>query len=522
MVLPRDVPALIAALVVAFGGASATPIAGSGTTTSSSNAAPQCNHDNCYLNFIDSRYIASAEAFCPSFLTGTTTAASAIPTAFKNCKGDASRVSSACSCIVYSATTTTSSSTSSSTSTSSSASASSSTSASTSTSSTSTSSTSTSSTSVPATTSLPTCNHDNCYLNLIDSRYIASAQTFCPGFLAATTTAASAIPTAFKNCKGSVERVSSACSCIVGATVSSSPSTTPTSSSSAFTTSTSSSTVASTTSTSSSAAGCTASPGQLIQNPSFEDAPYDGTPWTFALSNGGGNVQNYQPWAHSGNYYVLAPVPDQSEPSSISQTVSGFDTTKEYTISYYWGLTDNQQIYDGNCVITTTANGQQLDLLYTKRVTAYQYFQQKIVFTPAASSLQLTFQFSCNGDYFYGADFNIDDITVEAACPPCSLLDPQPSGASCGLVGGASNYPAQIDGGDASSRANCAYSCDVTDGCQSLAYFDGQAHNSASACQLYSVPFDQLQFGAYAYGEEFYELDCFQCDAPVTATATAS
>jgi hypothetical protein len=89
----------------------------------------------------------------------------------------------------------------------------------------------------------------------------------------------------------------------------------------------------------------------------------------------------------------------------------------DYTLAYYWGLTDSQLIYDGDCEITTTANGQLLDIMSTKRVTPYQYFEQQIVFTPAAASLQLAFTFSCNGDYFYGADFIVDDFTMEASRP---------------------------------------------------------------------------------------------------------
>lgn len=48
----------------------------------------------------DDRFIEEAQAFCPGFLAGTTTE---IPADFENCKGDAGRVSSACSCITTTA-----------------------------------------------------------------------------------------------------------------------------------------------------------------------------------------------------------------------------------------------------------------------------------------------------------------------------------------------------------------------------------------------------------------------------------
>ncbi|KAM0270460.1 hypothetical protein ACHAQH_009401 [Verticillium albo-atrum] len=58
----------------------------------------------------------------------------------------------------------------------------------------------------------PYCEKDNCYRNLIDTRYQAKAAEFCPQWLAGTTTAPAAVPTSFKNC--GVPELSSACSCI--------------------------------------------------------------------------------------------------------------------------------------------------------------------------------------------------------------------------------------------------------------------------------------------------------------------
>ncbi|VBB84650.1 Putative protein of unknown function [Podospora comata] len=66
-----------------------------------------------------------------------------------------------------------------------------------------------------AATEWPDCHENNCYRNLIDANYAAEASAFCPGFIAGTTTAATAIPTNFYNCDGSVQSVSSVCSCIV-------------------------------------------------------------------------------------------------------------------------------------------------------------------------------------------------------------------------------------------------------------------------------------------------------------------
>lgn len=72
--------------------------------------------DNCYRNMIDERFADQIEAWCPEFLSGTTTAPSAIHTALDNCDGSIQAVSSACSCITYWASTTTEAPTSTSTS----------------------------------------------------------------------------------------------------------------------------------------------------------------------------------------------------------------------------------------------------------------------------------------------------------------------------------------------------------------------------------------------------------------------
>jgi hypothetical protein len=71
----------------------------------SAHEYPYCEHDNCYRNFINTDLTELAASFCPQFLAGTTTAASAVPTAFGNCNGDIARVSSACSCVTYKPTT---------------------------------------------------------------------------------------------------------------------------------------------------------------------------------------------------------------------------------------------------------------------------------------------------------------------------------------------------------------------------------------------------------------------------------
>lgn len=62
-----------------------------------------CEQDSCYLNLIDKRYSAEAPGFCLSWIASTTTDATAIPTHYHNCP-DLKALSSACSCVAYTAT----------------------------------------------------------------------------------------------------------------------------------------------------------------------------------------------------------------------------------------------------------------------------------------------------------------------------------------------------------------------------------------------------------------------------------
>ncbi|KAM3563269.1 hypothetical protein ARSEF4850_002426 [Beauveria asiatica] len=67
---------------------------------------PDCERDGCYRNLIDRRYADAAPAFCLEWISEASTAVSVIPSRFRNCP-DVAAVSSACSCVAYTATHTT-------------------------------------------------------------------------------------------------------------------------------------------------------------------------------------------------------------------------------------------------------------------------------------------------------------------------------------------------------------------------------------------------------------------------------
>ncbi|KAK5063193.1 hypothetical protein LTR84_005270 [Exophiala bonariae] len=62
----------------------------------------KCNEDNCMRNVLDNRYLGSSSgyAFCTNYLNTTSTTPLVIPTYYSGCQGNASRVSSACRCLI--------------------------------------------------------------------------------------------------------------------------------------------------------------------------------------------------------------------------------------------------------------------------------------------------------------------------------------------------------------------------------------------------------------------------------------
>lgn len=66
---------------------------------------------------------------------------------------------------------------------------------------------------IPALAERNTCNRDNCLRNLVDARYVTSAQAFCSTYTATTTSIA--VPSYIANCGQPAvpSRLSSACSC---------------------------------------------------------------------------------------------------------------------------------------------------------------------------------------------------------------------------------------------------------------------------------------------------------------------
>jgi len=67
---------------------------------------PDCEADNCYRAIGAEKNKAVAEPFCFAYLKAPVE----VPSAFGNCKGDEKRISSACSCVTYTATHTSSAS----------------------------------------------------------------------------------------------------------------------------------------------------------------------------------------------------------------------------------------------------------------------------------------------------------------------------------------------------------------------------------------------------------------------------
>jgi acid phosphatase len=73
----------------------ATPTSTTLVTSTPTAIAPNCNHDNCLRQFIQSS--SAASQFCPTY---TALASGALPTFASNCGGIPASISSACSCLV--------------------------------------------------------------------------------------------------------------------------------------------------------------------------------------------------------------------------------------------------------------------------------------------------------------------------------------------------------------------------------------------------------------------------------------
>jgi len=195
--------------------------------------------------------------------------------------------------------------------------------------------------------SYPQCNTDNCYNELIDVRFAAEASSFCPEFLASTTTEASAIPTDFSNCNDGVDAdyisaVSSACSCVTYTASSTAAATTTTTSSS----SSSSSSAAASTSSTSSASGVVTSTSSSAAASSTSSVAYTtSTVYTtsiYTVTSCAATVTNCPAKGHVTTeiislYTTICPV---TETETASKTYSSkpaktitIETTETFTIT---------------------------------------------------------------------------------------------------------------------------------------------------------------------------------------------
>lgn len=220
--------------------------------------------------------------------------------------------------------------------------------------------------------------------------------------------------------------------------------------------------------------------------------------------------------SHSLTSSRFVSIPNKDDPTSISQALSGFDTTQQYTLTYYWGLTTKQEIYDSRCHVKVSMDSQTLDSSNIGRNTPYAYHQYKIVFTPPSASPLLTLTFVCDSGYFYGAELLIDDITLAPYTPPCTAA--APDNAICGVQGSITApdaYTFQITDAttDTSSLENCALSCAQTPLCETFSYEGNRAGDAGSGagCALFSASPDRLGFVEQSYAYTYYQTECFQC-----------
>jgi hypothetical protein len=166
-----------------------------------------CNKNNCLKQL--RKKAALAGPFCHTYTTTINTAPDAIPTYFSKCKNSPSRVSSACSCLEFIASTITTTSTIQS-------------SASTTFHSGASGLVSHSSILTSSSTSLshmpthpPICNKNHCLHRMKNRDWLDSAKRFCQTYTTTLNNRPSDIPAYLSKCHRSPSRVSSACTCLM-------------------------------------------------------------------------------------------------------------------------------------------------------------------------------------------------------------------------------------------------------------------------------------------------------------------
>ncbi|KAF4625315.1 hypothetical protein G7Y89_g12852 [Cudoniella acicularis] len=175
-----------------------------GTATSSSvttSSAPlDCQPDNCLRQFIREPRVT---AFCATYNTTENTSPTGIPYYLGNCDANPAHVSSACSCIAIATPPSTQPSTTFSTSTTSTASG-----------------ITSSQTIAPATAPTPpptTCHQDNCLRQFFQS--LPQTSQFCATYTMTANTVTTNFPDHVSQCNTQPTSISSACSCIVPASL---------------------------------------------------------------------------------------------------------------------------------------------------------------------------------------------------------------------------------------------------------------------------------------------------------------
>ncbi|KAL1889558.1 hypothetical protein Sste5346_008806 [Sporothrix stenoceras] len=157
-------------------------------------------------------------------------------------------------------------------------------------------------------------------------------------------------------------------------------------------------------------------PANIVQDGSFEAGS---SVWTL---DSGVTIETDAPdsdYSASGVNYVNIYIAQRSDYAryGLSQQLTGLVPNKPYTLQYTYELTDASGIYDGGVGIQTQLDGVQVDSVFMQSRDQQGIVQVRTVtITPTTANPLLYIDGYGSGNYYYGANVVIDDISLGQAC----------------------------------------------------------------------------------------------------------
>ncbi|KAM5357556.1 hypothetical protein ACJZ2D_016149 [Fusarium nematophilum] len=256
-----------------------------------------------------------------------------------------------------------------------------------------------------------------------------------------------------------------------------------------------------------------------------ETAPVD------AVVNGGFEVGAQEPWTStSGIQYAVKEIDSNGFPiiimftsipgpgitESISQPVSGLDTSTEYTLRFLWGVYEANNLNGGDCTIVAKLGGTEITSirLHQGNFALDESISGALAskdFVPHASEGELSLEISCAGNNNHGLGLFFDNVSLLPKTADTSLTCRKPGGLYAISL---ETFPIMTS--PVQTSRECSTLCRATEGCRSF-YLANDATSSPSfsqTCQLFSQPIESIYVNEFENMGFWWSLDCFECTEP--------